>query len=93
VGDYAQSHPGPPLDSAPDPATPSSWSRFGAGDEADMLPPGQLLAGLTEEAVRELGRLSDNELIGVLRAPPPPDRPRTVGRLRLASRQGAATAA
>jgi hypothetical protein len=49
-------------------AAPSARSRFGQGDEADVLPPGQLLVGLTEGAVRDLGRLSDNELIGVLRA-------------------------
>ncbi|HEY0934236.1 MAG TPA: DUF222 domain-containing protein, partial [Trebonia sp.] len=43
-------------------------SRFAQGDEGDQLPPGQLLVGLTEGAVRDLGRLSDDELIGVLRA-------------------------
>jgi hypothetical protein len=49
-----------------------SWAlwrpRFGQGDGADVLPPGPHLAGLTEEAVLDLGRLSDNELIGVLQA-------------------------
>ena len=41
---------------------------FGQGHEADVLPPGALLAGLTEHAVCDLGSLSDNELVGVLRA-------------------------
>ena len=42
-----------------------SWRpRFGQGDEADALPPGQLLVGLTETATRNLGRLSDDELVG-----------------------------
>ncbi len=46
-----------------------SWRpRFGQGDEADALPPGQLLVGLTETATRNLGRLSDDELVGVLLA-------------------------
>ena len=44
------------------------WARFGQGDEADALPPGQLLVGLTETAIRDLGRLSDDELVGVLQA-------------------------
>src|SRR5579863_3134045 len=42
--------------------------RFGQDDEADLLPPRPLLAGLTEEAVNDLGRLSDSELVGVLQA-------------------------
>ena len=42
--------------------------RFGQDDEADLLPPRPLLAGLTEEAVSDLGRLSDSELVGVLQA-------------------------
>jgi hypothetical protein len=42
--------------------------RFGQDDEADLLTPRPLLAGLTEEAVSDLGRLSDSELVGVLRA-------------------------
>src|ERR1700761_1869129 len=37
---------------------------FGQSDEADALPPGPHLAGLTEEAVLDLARLSDNELRG-----------------------------
>jgi hypothetical protein len=62
---------GPEEDDEPeDPA--ESWEvwrpRFGQGDEADVLPPGPHLAGLTEVAVVDLGRLSDNELIGVLQA-------------------------
>ncbi|MDX6416650.1 MAG: hypothetical protein QOG28_1270 [Trebonia sp.] len=44
------------------------WPRFGQGDEADVLPPSPFLIGLTEEAICDLGRLSDNELIGVLQA-------------------------
>jgi hypothetical protein len=56
---------GEPGDSEPaEPARPL----FGQGGEADVLPPGPLLAGLTEQAVGDLGRLSDNELIGVLQA-------------------------
>jgi Domain of unknown function (DUF222) len=43
-------------------------SRFGQGDEADVLPPGPLLAVLTEDAIGDLGSLSDDELVGVLRA-------------------------
>jgi hypothetical protein len=46
----------------------SWWARFGQGDEADALPPGQLLVGLTETATRDPGRLSDDELVGVLQA-------------------------
>jgi len=42
--------------------------RFGQGREADLLAPGPHLTGLTEEAVLDLGCLSDNELIGVLQA-------------------------
>ena len=38
------------------------------GDEADALPPGQLLVGLTETATRDVDRLSDDELVGVLLA-------------------------
>ncbi len=51
---------------------PQSWDswrpRFGQGDGADALPPGQLLVGLTETATRNLDRLSDDELVGVLLA-------------------------
>jgi hypothetical protein len=71
--------PGPPAappapDSEAAPPAPGreaalpARSRFGQGDEADVLPPCQLLVGLTEGAVRDLDRLSDNELIGVLQA-------------------------
>jgi Domain of unknown function (DUF222) len=42
--------------------------RFGQGDEADVLPPGPVLTGLTEEAVRDFDSLSDEELVGVLLA-------------------------
>ena len=41
---------------------------FAHGGEADLLPPGPVLAQLTEQAVLGLGRLSDDELIGVLHA-------------------------
>jgi hypothetical protein len=41
---------------------------FWQGGAADVLPPGPLLAGLIEEAVLSLDSLSDNELVGVLRA-------------------------
>jgi hypothetical protein len=57
-------------DDRDDPA--ESWAGwrpgFGQGGEADALPPGPLLAGLTEAAVADLGRLSDDELVGVLQA-------------------------
>jgi hypothetical protein len=52
-----------------EPWSASPWRPgFGQGSAADVLPPGPLLAGLTEEAVLSLDSLSDNELIGVLRA-------------------------
>ena len=41
---------------------------FGQDGAADVLPPGPLLASLTEEAILSLASLSDNELVGVLRA-------------------------
>jgi hypothetical protein len=41
---------------------------FGQGGDADLLPPGPVLVGLTDQAACALGDLSDNELIGVLRA-------------------------
>ena len=47
---------------------PAAAPRFGQGGEADVLPPGPLLAGLTEAAVRDFGALSDSELTGVLLA-------------------------
>lgn len=47
---------------------PAAGPRFGQGGAADSLPPGPLLAGLTDEAVRDLGSLSDGELVGVLQA-------------------------
>jgi Domain of unknown function (DUF222) len=69
-------------DQEPDPEIwePEAWApgdpvpmppvrpRFGQDDEADLLPPRPLLAGLTEEAVSDLVRLSDSELVGVLQA-------------------------
>ena len=54
-----------PLD--PDPGAEAP-ARFWQGEAADELPPGPQLARLTEDAVLGLGRLSDNELIGVLHA-------------------------
>jgi hypothetical protein len=41
---------------------------FAQDGVADVLPPVAFLAALTEQATDDLGRLSDNELIGVLRA-------------------------
>ena len=70
MDDREQSCPG----SLPDPgwgayaAWPGGGLRFGQGDGADVLPPGPLLAGLTEEAVQDLGVLADDELVGVLQA-------------------------
>ena len=58
---------GDPLD--PDEAwDPGEGLSFGQDDEADVLPPGPLLVGLTEGAISDLGALSDNELTGVLQA-------------------------
>jgi predicted CxxxxCH...CXXCH cytochrome family protein len=54
-----------PWDEDPDTDVPP---RFWQEEAADALPPGSLLAGLTDKAVLDLGRLSDNELIGVLHA-------------------------
>jgi hypothetical protein len=70
MDDREQSCPG----SLPDPGwgAYAAWLdgglRFGQGDEADVLPPGPLLAGLTEEAVLDFGVLPDDELVGVLQA-------------------------
>jgi len=41
---------------------------FAEDGEADALPPGPLLAALTEQAVSDVTCLSDDELVGVLRA-------------------------
>ncbi|HTR92528.1 MAG TPA: DUF222 domain-containing protein [Trebonia sp.] len=41
---------------------------FGQDEAADVLRPGPILAALTAQAVSAPGRLSDNELIGVLHA-------------------------
>src|ERR1700761_4816796 len=66
--------PGPwdPEDDEEPEDSAASWEvwrpGFGQSDEADALPPGPHLAGLTEEAVLALARLSDDELTGVLRA-------------------------
>jgi len=41
---------------------------FAAGGVADRLPPGSVLAGFAADAWAGLGRISDDELIGVMRA-------------------------
>jgi hypothetical protein len=41
---------------------------FGQDSAADVLPPGPLLAELTEEAASDPGSLTDDELVGVLHA-------------------------
>src|SRR5512146_2014302 len=41
---------------------------FAADGDADAQPPGPGLAALTEQAVSDVSRLSDDELVGVLRA-------------------------
>ncbi len=41
---------------------------FDQGGTGDQLPPGPVLTGLTDNATAELTRMSDDELIGVLRA-------------------------
>jgi Domain of unknown function (DUF222) len=43
-------------------------SRFGQGRAADVLPPGPALAALTEAAVADVTRLTDDQLTGVLQA-------------------------
>jgi hypothetical protein len=62
----------PPDVPAPKPPAPPAVNerrlRFGQGDEADVLPPGPVLASLTEDAVRDFDRLDDDELVGVLLA-------------------------
>jgi hypothetical protein len=51
------------------PRQPGDGCGFAAGGAADELPPGPVLAGLADDAwAAGLGRLSDDELIGVLRA-------------------------
>jgi len=60
----------------PEPIAAGLWNRaagdgagFAAGGMADHLPPGPALAGLTGDVhAAGLGRLTDDELIGVLRA-------------------------
>jgi len=42
--------------------------QFGQGAAADVLPPGPVLAALTEAAVADVTQLSDNQLVGVLQA-------------------------
>jgi hypothetical protein len=49
--------------------TASADARYFAQDhESALPPPGPLLAGLTEQAVADLCRLTDDELVGVLQA-------------------------
>src|SRR5262245_13338357 len=51
------------------PRQPGDGCGFAAGGAADELPPGPVLAGLAGDAwAAGLGRLSDDELVGVLRA-------------------------
>jgi hypothetical protein len=51
------------------PRQPGDGCGFAAGGAADELPPGPALAGLAGDAwAAGLGRLSDDELVGVLRA-------------------------
>jgi len=42
--------------------------QVGQGAAADLLPPGPVLAALTEAAVADVTQLSDNQLVGVLQA-------------------------
>jgi Domain of unknown function (DUF222) len=64
--------PGAWDDEAPDRLDPEPTGParplFSQDGEGDLLPPAPVLAGLTEQAVGDLGRLSNSELIGVLRA-------------------------
>ena len=46
----------------------SLGQQFGQDAAADALRPGPVLAALTEQAVDDLGRLDDDQLIGLLRA-------------------------
>jgi len=46
----------------------SLGQQFGQDAPGDALRPGPVLAALTEQAMGDLGRLDDNQLIGVLRA-------------------------
>src|ERR1700733_7760542 len=61
-----------PVSAGPVPAAPVSAGRvrplFAQDGAADVLPPGPFLAALSEQAVAEVGCLSDAELVGVLRA-------------------------
>jgi hypothetical protein len=43
-------------------------AQFAQGAAADVLPPGPVLAALTEAAVEDVTRLSDDQLVGVLQA-------------------------
>ena len=42
--------------------------RFAQGNTADVMRPGPVLAALTEQAAGELGRLTDNQLLGAVSA-------------------------
>lgn len=56
-----------PWDPQPE-KTDFTGPRFAAAGDADVLPPGPALAALTEQAVSDVACLSDDELVGVLRA-------------------------
>jgi hypothetical protein len=58
--------PGEPAESG-EPA-PAAASCFAQDHESSLPPAGPRLAALTEQAITDLGRLSDDELIGVLQA-------------------------
>ena len=67
VGPFEPAEP-ESCDQGPWDAASLSRPGFGQDGAADVLPPGPLLASLTEEAILSLASLSDNELVGVLRA-------------------------
>ncbi|HEX9040239.1 MAG TPA: DUF222 domain-containing protein [Trebonia sp.] len=68
AGRDPDTEPWPPAMEEPSDPGAEVPARFWQGEAADELPPGPLLAGLTEDAVLGLECLSDNELIGVLHA-------------------------
>jgi hypothetical protein len=59
-------HPGHFPDGSPPPAPHGPF--FAQDGVADQMSPGPVLTGLTENAALDVARLSDDELIGVLRA-------------------------
>jgi Domain of unknown function (DUF222) len=76
LADWAPADPGLPQAGAREVLKAGRWDRargdgggFAAGGVADHLPPGSVLAGFAGDACAAgLGRLSDDELIGVMRA-------------------------